>query len=822
MSVEGVPERSVISVNSRPTKQTMVSDLLSGSKSSQPFSSERKTFRLSSTFWPLKIDLSQRIGKTASDASLAGADGDGLVKLPIVGYDDQPRSITFRVQECAESAATAQPDTDAVVNEYFQLHGISDFIRENFDLLLAQCPDDPYQFLARRFRARAAHERGDASESTPMLLQDFREFRGGHGPDAVRRRARCLLRHSLGDGRFAKVMGNVDMGSDMFQEVIAQAPLNTGLTSIKECDETSLTSGGPTRDADEIAGLDMPACTFAKSLRAREQPVRFRAKEQLLAAAAKGSLMPALLKAQDVKPRDRAKVLLSELAGNDNLEKALRRLPSFCEPPVIGRSAAQVAPAQEEPQKQAKASRNIAETAGVDKTAAERAALEKVAAQRAAAAKRAEASRADAERLAAQSVAEREPETTAAEKAETPSDGTGAADRVFMQRAALEQAAVEAQAAQMRFVAAQLAAELAAIEKATYENLVDAANMQDAVDPCSAMYPGDGERGHISLNDAMLSRPSNNEMAQQYAHAFSQQSQFVNQQQLIDPRGKLQNDHSPHLSSFVPDSRPDTREPSQFIPADPTADTPRLSRLGVPGPLPFASSYGKNNVRGDPGFIDDEMTQFVPTHLLGDAMTSEGETPRLSQFVPAQLQDPLSGNISGRAVQVLDGTPRMSHCIPDLQENGGLDGTPRMSHCIPDLQANAPIIVPAFGGTPRMSHCIPDFQDHASRGVRDWNESRSPSLSGFTPCLQSQEIHSYDANTDTPRLSSFTPFERARDTFVGHAAKFSEESLDLAHFMPELHLMEKDESLAPDLSGRSFPMDSVDLARFMPVELSCT
>ncbi|CAE7374475.1 sconB [Symbiodinium pilosum] len=174
----GLPEGSILSVRSGPTRR----------QSPLPCSAP---FRLPPGPWPLRIDVLGLLGKSSSHINLTSGE-NGLCRLPLEGKDGQSMSVTFQI--CAEGGprpktypvsvgrsrvgtggempAVKKRDAEADARAYLDTHRLHEFMHGLFELLLRERPEDPYSFMAMRFRQAAAMEaRSQEGAGTPGGLK---------------------------------------------------------------------------------------------------------------------------------------------------------------------------------------------------------------------------------------------------------------------------------------------------------------------------------------------------------------------------------------------------------------------------------------------------------------------------------------------------------------------------------------------------------------------------------------------------------------------------------------------------------------------------
>jgi len=169
----GLPEGSILSVRSGPTRR----------QSPLPCSAP---FRLPPGPWPLRIDVLGLLGKSSSQIALTSGE-NGLCRLPLEGKDGRPMSVTFQI--CAEggprpktspalsgrreagdvSSPAKKRDAEADARAYLDQHRLHEFMHGLFELLLRERPEDPYTFMATRFKQAATMEAHSASEGTAAV-----------------------------------------------------------------------------------------------------------------------------------------------------------------------------------------------------------------------------------------------------------------------------------------------------------------------------------------------------------------------------------------------------------------------------------------------------------------------------------------------------------------------------------------------------------------------------------------------------------------------------------------------------------------------------
>lgn len=181
----GLPEGSILSVRSGPTRR----------QSPLPCSAP---FRLPAGPWPLRIDVLALLGKSGAGASLAHLDSEGRCRVPLEARDGRKMSVTLQVydgkaaslrpktapadhqllknkdnEEEAEPGANAPPvrrrDTEAEARSYLDRHRLHEFMHALFELLLRERPDDPYSFIAERFKEAALLEPRNAPIEAPII-----------------------------------------------------------------------------------------------------------------------------------------------------------------------------------------------------------------------------------------------------------------------------------------------------------------------------------------------------------------------------------------------------------------------------------------------------------------------------------------------------------------------------------------------------------------------------------------------------------------------------------------------------------------------------
>lgn len=146
----GLPEGSILSVRSGPTRR----------QSPLPCSAP---FRLPPGPWPLCIDVLGLLGKTNNHAVLGDLLEDGVCKMPLEGRDGRQMSVTFQIGGETRSKSFAgrsgpKRDAEADARAYLDTHRLHEFMHGLFELLLRERPEDPYEFMAKRFSQAASME----------------------------------------------------------------------------------------------------------------------------------------------------------------------------------------------------------------------------------------------------------------------------------------------------------------------------------------------------------------------------------------------------------------------------------------------------------------------------------------------------------------------------------------------------------------------------------------------------------------------------------------------------------------------------------------
>lgn len=157
----GLPEGSILSVRSGPTRR----------QSPLPCSAP---FRLPPGPWPLRIDVLGLLGKTNNAILGEVLEERGLCKLPLEGKDGRPMSVTFQIGSRSNGAGREDPlpvkrDAEADARAYLDLHRLREFMHGLFELLLRERPEDPYAFMAKRFRQAAVMESQSAEASRSSI-----------------------------------------------------------------------------------------------------------------------------------------------------------------------------------------------------------------------------------------------------------------------------------------------------------------------------------------------------------------------------------------------------------------------------------------------------------------------------------------------------------------------------------------------------------------------------------------------------------------------------------------------------------------------------
>lgn len=179
----GLPEGSILSVRSGPTRR----------QSPLPCSAP---FRLPAGPWPLRVDVLGLLGRTAPGIALNPVGEECLCKLPLEGKDGRKMSVTLQVcdagggfkrpktcpvghapgqrggsQEELEGVLAGSPvkrrDAEADARAYLDKHRLHEFMHSLFELLLRERPDDPYSFIATKFREASSAE----ALNTPLHME---------------------------------------------------------------------------------------------------------------------------------------------------------------------------------------------------------------------------------------------------------------------------------------------------------------------------------------------------------------------------------------------------------------------------------------------------------------------------------------------------------------------------------------------------------------------------------------------------------------------------------------------------------------------------
>jgi hypothetical protein len=230
-----------------------------------------------------------------------------------------------------------------------------------------------------------------------------------------------------------------------------------------------------------------------------------------------------------------------------------------------------------------------------------------------------------------------------------------------------------------------------------------------------------------------------------------------------------QNDHSPRLSQFVPNSTPgETPRLSHFVPTEAsTADTPRCSQF-CPDSRPDSPELPKFMPTGGSRPDSPALSKFMP------AGSSRPDSPALSKFMPSSGSRPDSPALSKFMPAVGSGamrpdsatTPRLSGMVPSMDER---DFAPTLMNAqsflgergYPDLSSAS--LPRADEGTPRLSHLMPDVEQVQRPGSLlaeavqyPRSNDGTPRLSGFVPDLMAG-VGPPQASFENSHLSSFMP-----------------------------------------------------------------
>mmetsp|Transcript_87964 Transcript_87964/g.138875 ORF Transcript_87964/g.138875 Transcript_87964/m.138875 type:complete len:628 (+) Transcript_87964:56-1939(+) len=182
LEANGLPDGSILSVRSGPTRR----------QSPLPCTAP---FRLPAGPWPLRIDILALLGKSSPGANLGKLDAEGCCKVPLEARDGRQMSVTLQVYDGKASGSRpktapvppqvlgntleeADPsrtspirrrDTEAEARSYLDRHRLHEFMHALFELLLRERPEDPYSFIAQKFREAANQEENSIPENMPSL-----------------------------------------------------------------------------------------------------------------------------------------------------------------------------------------------------------------------------------------------------------------------------------------------------------------------------------------------------------------------------------------------------------------------------------------------------------------------------------------------------------------------------------------------------------------------------------------------------------------------------------------------------------------------------
>eukprot|EP00929_Paragymnodinium_shiwhaense_P113484 TRINITY_DN81777_c0_g1_i1.p1 TRINITY_DN81777_c0_g1~~TRINITY_DN81777_c0_g1_i1.p1 ORF type:complete len:612 (-),score=87.11 TRINITY_DN81777_c0_g1_i1:349-2184(-) len=166
LETTGLPEGSILSVRSGPTRR----------QSALPCSAP---FKLPAGPWPLRIDVLASLARSLPGASLENLDKDNTCRVPLEARDSRQMSVTVKVFNTAggtrpstapagnqkegedadmDGSPLKRRDTEADARAYLDRHRLHEFMHALFELLLRERPDDPFTFIAERFREAAKLE----------------------------------------------------------------------------------------------------------------------------------------------------------------------------------------------------------------------------------------------------------------------------------------------------------------------------------------------------------------------------------------------------------------------------------------------------------------------------------------------------------------------------------------------------------------------------------------------------------------------------------------------------------------------------------------
>mmetsp|Transcript_61740 Transcript_61740/g.144843 ORF Transcript_61740/g.144843 Transcript_61740/m.144843 type:complete len:585 (+) Transcript_61740:48-1802(+) len=198
VQTKGFPPDSVVSVKS-------------GSSRRQQTLPCQAAFKLEQPPAPVQLDVLSYAAK-GQEVRLSDPDQE-LVKVPLRDRDGKTVSVTFRVVKAGESIATescsepkaTRKEKEVLIESYLQKHGLHDFMKEVFQGLTEDKPEDPFVYIGRCLHEAAAKREAASSRWEKVSHQS------GSCRERLRQKARETLSKSYLDGSLTDVLGRLQV-----------------------------------------------------------------------------------------------------------------------------------------------------------------------------------------------------------------------------------------------------------------------------------------------------------------------------------------------------------------------------------------------------------------------------------------------------------------------------------------------------------------------------------------------------------------------------------------------------------------------------------
>eukprot|EP00439_Symbiodinium_sp_Y106_P081029 s1818_g19.t3 len=303
LQTQGIPPNSILSVRSGSSRRQQLIPCQAPFKLEQP---------------PVPVELDVLTCRAKGHEVCSPGPCEQLLKVPM-SNGGKSMSVTFRVrkvdgedeQESCHTPKLGRKDKEAAIEAYLLKHDLHSFMKEVFQGLTAEQPEDPFLYIGRCLQAAAARDVGckdfppksppaqpSDEERGPVLKGASRSIareQQGSTMQRLRRKARDTLSKGYLDGRLHSTLCSLpeEHEADLLLQTSREpgtAPVQQrraeATTQLGSCEEPSAASGHPVNAAQQSSA--------AEASLSSSQRLRRKARDALSKGYLDGRLQSAL------------------------------------------------------------------------------------------------------------------------------------------------------------------------------------------------------------------------------------------------------------------------------------------------------------------------------------------------------------------------------------------------------------------------------------------------------------------------------------------------------------------------------------------------